>query len=118
MDRSGRQRLRSWVIALLLGALPLGGCVAPQAHFAPCSSLHCLALAQTEELTRTCVKDLFTYEPNRRRQPAIDSRYRYPFVSWRSYSNWRRFGGDGPTPLEWCRDYAEHQVRPRAYVGR
>ena len=109
--------VRRVVFAVLLAAA-LGGCTGMQRAPEPCRSLHCLATAQFQNARRTCMKDLFTYERYRSRQDSIDARYGYPFVSTSNYQEWVRVGGTGPSPQEWCRDYASQQIQPQAFVGR
>ena len=52
-----------------------------------------------KNIRRGCLEDIFWG-----RQPD------YPLTDYATYSVWRRMGGSGPSPDEWCREYARSKV--------
>jgi len=113
--RPSRIRLRAVAVAGALATLT--GCAGQPFTLEACASLECLKRKAVREVRTVCVRDLFTYEQDRKRQDYINARYRYPLTSSRTYQNWRLAGGDGPTPLEWCNDYAERMVHRPVPAG-
>jgi hypothetical protein len=57
------------------------------------------------------VQNLF-WHPNatRRERKAIEATYRYPLTNTSTYYDWLRMGGQGPSPHQWCGDYARVKV--------
>lgn len=112
---SSPNRLRVVALAAAGALATLTGCASEPSMLESCASLECLKRKAVREVRTVCLHDLFSYERDRARQDYINARYRYPLVSSENYQNWRRYGGVGPTPQEWCTDYAEQQVyRPVA----
>ena len=86
----------------------LAGC-ASTAEQQPCATLSCLKMRAHQDMAAACRNDLFWY-PKRLRK-AIDAEYQYPLSSADSYFEWRRLGGDGPSPKAWCDAYATSRMR-------
>lgn len=106
--------LRAVAAAWTLAAY--AGCASSPSTLEPCASLDCLKGKAVREVRTDCLRDLLGYEQDRERQSYINARYRYPLISSENYRSWRQTGGDGPSPQEWCRDYAEQQVYRPALV--
>jgi len=107
---SSRRRPAPAAGLALAALILLGACAAEPSAPAPCTSLACLKRGAALELRTACLRDLFNYERNRSQQAEIDSRYRYPFVSIENFQNWRRYGGGGPSPQQWCSSFAQRRV--------
>ena len=86
----------------------------PISQFAACSSLACMQKQARQEIVKQCNEDLFRYPRySRQRQKAINTTYRYPLTNWDMFSDSLRMGLNGPSPMEWCRAYAEHHLQTR-----
>ncbi|MEM8766644.1 MAG: hypothetical protein AAGE43_04320 [Pseudomonadota bacterium] len=59
---------------------------------------------------RNCVAKLGQYARSRGKQRAIDAEFRYPLKNEESYYRWVRMGGTGPSPQQWCREYAAQKI--------
>jgi|GEM_PF-6231464 len=102
--------------AVLLALLFSTGCVNNPSQTVSCMELHCIKNRIIVEQRNTCLRDLFSYERHRQHQAAIDARYNYPLQSSANYSEWRRLGGIGPSPVEWCQHYAEWTTRTKSFA--
>ena len=99
--------MRALVWILAAGAL--GACASQQET--PCRTVDCELQSVIAEVTTTCRKDLIRYP--RPKRAYIDREYQYPLKNHRSYVNLINMGGRGPSPLRWCRAYAEQRAQVR-----
>lgn len=103
-----RRRFAAIATGLGLAAL-VTGC-ASRVELADCRSAQCIHQRAQQPLYKACITDLLRYSTDRRSQLAIDREYGYPFAGMQSYTDFQRLGGRGPSPHEWCRDYARAKV--------
>lgn len=83
-------------------------------QFAACSSLACMQKQAREEIVQQCNEDLFRYPRySRQRQNVINTTYRYPLTNWDMFSDSLSLGLNGPSPMEWCRMYADQRLQTR-----
>ena len=97
------------MLLILVGSA--AGCAGTPVSGANCVTLDCIMENARQDVARGCVNDLRRYE--RRKAKAIDALYRYPLTNYDSYLNFVKLGGRGPSPLDWCADYATRKVQPR-----
>jgi hypothetical protein len=57
-----------------------------------------------------CVNTLFRGALGYSARQALVEEYGYPFVDAAGYFDWRRIGGTGPAPREWCEHFAQQKV--------
>ncbi len=97
-------------LTALLAAIAISGCASPQTSES-CSSLQCLFDKEVNAIARVCASDLFLYPSGKRK--AINKRYGYPYSNAETYHSLMRMGYQVPSPQEWCRGYAQHQMKVR-----
>ena len=94
----------------LLTTLVIGGC-ASSPSTDPCSSLQCLMDQEVAAIAKVCTSDLFMYPSGKQKE--INERYRYPYSNSETYHSLTRLGYRVPSPQQWCRGYALHQIKVR-----
>lgn len=95
-----------WKLAALPLVLWLAGC-AQSPQEGPCVAVACLHAQTASAVRDQCMHDLSRYTHlTKVEQDRIEQTYRYPLTNAESYGNWVRMGGRGPSPWQWCRNYA------------
>ncbi len=94
----------------LLATIAIGGCASSQSSN-PCTSLQCLFEQEANAIAKVCASDLFLYPSAKRKE--INERYGYPYSNSETYHSLTRMGYRVPSPQEWCRGYAQHQMKVR-----
>ena len=97
-------------LTALLAILVISGCASSQPQ-EPCSSLNCLFEQEAAAIAKVCASDLFLYPSSKQKE--INERYGYPYSNSDTYHSLTRMGYKVPSPQQWCRGYAQHQMRVR-----
>ena len=95
----------------LLTTIVIGGCVSSQPAESCGGSLQCLFDQEANAIAKVCASDLFLYPSGKRKQ--INERYGYPYSNSATYHALTRMGYRVPSPQQWCRGYAQHQLKVR-----
>lgn len=96
-----------WKLISLTVVLLLTGCVQAQQD-GHCVQVACLHAQAARAVRDQCMRDLYRYgQLTKAEQGRIEQTYRYPLTHAESYDNWVRMGGRGPSPSQWCRNYAQ-----------
>ncbi len=97
------------IFVTLVSVIVLAGCASgrPANERVLCRDVVCLSNVATEPHFNSCMRNLFRYSRQPKRQAAIDATYGYPFGNVEGYLAATRTGVRGPDPREWCRDWAK-----------
>ena len=75
-----------------------------------CTTARCIHKAAMEPHYERCIDALFSQSARLSQREAVFAEFGYPFSDADGYFTWRRMGGTGPGPWEWCRHYAADRV--------
>jgi hypothetical protein len=96
---------------LLAVAMLVAGCASRELPPGPCHTLDCVVGQTIESEVENCTNHLFWYEryPRTVRRD-IDSTYRYPARSSRSYRTMQQLGYRVTSPQAWCEAHTDARL--------
>ncbi|MEM7077164.1 MAG: hypothetical protein AAF513_00925 [Pseudomonadota bacterium] len=93
-------------VCLIAATTAIGGCAAKSSG--PCATEKCSKDLVIRAVSRQCLSDLNDHHMlSVSERERINNTYRYPFTNEKTYSSAMRRGNMGPSPMAWCRRYAE-----------
>jgi hypothetical protein len=107
----------SRILTLCILAWQVGCASRQEEHPVVCADARCIQKVVMEPHYDACIRTLFRGAIGQQSRKAIVEEFGYPFTDASGYYDWRRMGGDGPAPDEWCERYARHKVTSPYGVG-